>query len=59
MTLYSIIYDFLLSLFPSDITTQCQAWVNLASLVIMSLLLVVAIMFVVWCFNLVGKAFKL
>lgn len=59
MTLYEIIYDFLLGLFPSEISTQCLAFVNLTSLVIMALLIAVACMFVVWCFNLVSKLFRL
>lgn len=59
MTLYEIIYDFLLGLFPVEISTQCLAFVNLASLVIMALLIAVACMFVVWCFNLVSKLFRL
>lgn len=59
MTLYEIIHTFLLGLFPADISTQCLAFVNLSSLVIMALLIAVACMFVVWCFNIVAKLFRL
>lgn len=58
MTLYEIIYDFLLTMFPSAPNSMCLAFVDLASIVSMALIYVVLVNLIIFTFKIVCGAFK-
>lgn len=56
--MYTIINDFLLSLLPTTLTPQMEAWSSLASLTILTMLVWVCIKMVVWAFKLTAGLFR-